>query len=81
MPRVGQAHLDARRQQIVDAARARFAAHGFARTSMADIVAESGLSIGAIYRYSSKDRQVPSPATPHRALCWDWPHDVRAGLH
>ena len=56
MPRVSQAHLDARRQQIVDAARARFASHGFARTSMADIVAESGLSNGAIYRYfTSKD--------------------------
>src|ERR1700710_1732750 len=59
MPRVGQAHLDARRPQIVDAARARFASHGFARTSMADLVAASGLSIGAIYRYfSSKDEIV-----------------------
>ena len=56
MPKVSQAHLDARRQQIVDAARARFASHGFARTSMADIVTESGLSNGAIYRYfASKD--------------------------
>lgn len=56
MPRVTQSHLDARRQQIVDAARARFASHGFARTSLADIVAESGLSTGAIYRYfGSKD--------------------------
>lgn len=59
MPKVAQAHLDARRQQIIDAARARFAAHGFARTSMADIVAESGLSNGAIYRYfTSKDEIV-----------------------
>ena len=59
MPKVSQAHLDARRQQIVDAARARFASHGFARTSMADIVTESGLSNGAIYRYfTSKDEIV-----------------------
>jgi AcrR family transcriptional regulator len=59
MPKVGQAHLDARRQQIVEAARARFASHGFARTSMADIVTESGLSNGAIYRYfRSKDEIV-----------------------
>jgi AcrR family transcriptional regulator len=59
MPKVGQAHLDARRQQIVDAARVRFASHGFARTSMADIVAESALSTGAIYRYfTSKDEIV-----------------------
>jgi AcrR family transcriptional regulator len=59
MPRVSQEHLDARRQQIIDAARARFASHGFARTSMADIVTESGLSNGAIYRYfTSKDEIV-----------------------
>jgi AcrR family transcriptional regulator len=56
MPKVSQEHLDARRQQIVDAARARFASHGFARTSITDIVEESGLSNGAIYRYfTSKD--------------------------
>lgn len=59
MPRVSQAHLDARRQQIIDAARARFATHGFARTSMTDLVAASGLSVGAIYRYfQSKDQIV-----------------------
>lgn len=59
MPKVAQAHLDARRQQILDAARARFASHGFARTSIADIVTESGLSNGAIYRYfASKDEIV-----------------------
>ena len=59
MPRVSQAHLDARRAQIIDAARARFASHGFARTSMPDLVEASGLSIGAIYRYfASKDEIV-----------------------
>nr|WP_281168271.1 TetR/AcrR family transcriptional regulator [Nocardioides insulae] len=40
----------------MDAARARFATHGFARTSMAELVDASGLSVGAIYRYfTSKD--------------------------
>jgi AcrR family transcriptional regulator len=59
MPKVTQSHLDARRQQILDAARDRFASHGFARTSMADIVSESGLSNGAIYRYfTSKEELV-----------------------
>jgi AcrR family transcriptional regulator len=58
MPKVSQAHLDARRQQILDAARARFARHGFAHTSMADIVAESGLSIGAIYRYFTSKEEI-----------------------
>ena len=37
MPRVSQAHLDARRAQIVDAARRLFARQGFAATSMQDI--------------------------------------------
>jgi AcrR family transcriptional regulator len=56
MPKVAQSHLDDRRRQIVDAARARFAQYGFARTSMSDIVTASGLSTGAIYRYfTSKD--------------------------
>jgi TetR/AcrR family transcriptional regulator, transcriptional repressor of aconitase len=72
LPKVDQEHLDARRQQIVDAARDRFASQGFARTSMADIVSESGLSVGAIYRYfTSKDEIViavceqASDALPH----------------
>ncbi|MDV3123797.1 TetR/AcrR family transcriptional regulator [Mycobacterium sp. 21AC1] len=59
MPKVDQSYLDARRQQIVDAARTRFAGQGFAGTSLADIVTESGLSNGAIYRYfTSKDEIV-----------------------
>ena len=58
MPRVSQAHLDARRLQIVAAARARFASHGFAHTSMADIIAESGLSNGAIYRYFTSKEEI-----------------------
>jgi TetR/AcrR family transcriptional regulator, transcriptional repressor of aconitase len=58
MPKVSQQHLDDRRQQIVDAARVRFASHGFARTSMADLVDVSGLSIGAIYRYFSGKEEI-----------------------
>lgn len=59
MPKVSQAHMDARRQQIIEAARARFASHGFARTSMTDLVEASGLSIGAIYRhFTNKDELV-----------------------
>ncbi|WP_372460262.1 TetR/AcrR family transcriptional regulator [Nocardia coffeae] len=59
MPRVSREHLDARRQQIVDAARTCFAEQGFAGTSMTDIITESGLSNGAIYRYfTSKDQIV-----------------------
>jgi AcrR family transcriptional regulator len=51
VPRVSEQHLAARRQQILDAAVALFSERGFARTSMSDVVRESGLSMGAVYRY------------------------------
>src|SRR6266545_1576785 len=51
MPRVSEAHLAARRQQILDAARRCFLRNGFHSTSMQDVIAEAGLSVGAVYRY------------------------------
>ncbi|WP_203434046.1 TetR/AcrR family transcriptional regulator [Jiangella asiatica] len=51
MPRVSDAHLAARRQQILEAAWRCFAQQGFHATSMQDVFAESGLSAGAVYRY------------------------------
>ncbi len=51
MPRVSEDHLEARRRQIVVAARGCFAANGFHATSMSDILRASGLSAGAVYRY------------------------------
>lgn len=51
MPKVSEEHLASRRRQILDAAAACFARNGFHRTSMQDIVRESGLSAGLIYRY------------------------------
>jgi AcrR family transcriptional regulator len=59
VPRVPEAHLAARRDQIIDAATARFAANGFQATGMADVIAASGLSAGAVYRYfRSKDQLI-----------------------
>jgi AcrR family transcriptional regulator len=51
MPRVSDAHLAARREQILTAARRCFARNGFHATSMQDVIAEAGLSVGAVYRY------------------------------
>ena len=51
MPKVSEAHLQARRRQILDAAAKCFAREGFHRTSMQDIVRESGISAGLVYRY------------------------------
>ncbi|MBJ8346418.1 TetR/AcrR family transcriptional regulator [Antrihabitans sp. YC2-6] len=51
MPKVTEAHRVARRSQIIDAARRRFASNGFHMTSMDDVIAETGLSAGALYGY------------------------------
>ncbi|MFJ6571762.1 TetR/AcrR family transcriptional regulator [Streptomyces sp. NPDC091292] len=53
MARVSQAHLDARRRQILDGAAICFARNGFHATSMQDVLKEVDLSAGAVYRYFS----------------------------
>lgn len=57
MPKVSAAHMQSRREQIVRAAIAEFSANGIHSTSMAAIIAASGLSAGAIYtHFSGKDK-------------------------
>jgi AcrR family transcriptional regulator len=51
LPKVSEAHVEARRGQILDAAWDCFARKGYHQATMADICEESGLSPGAIYRY------------------------------
>ncbi len=49
MPRITPARADQRRRQIIEAAGACFARLGFHKTTMRDVVRQSGLSPGAIY--------------------------------
>jgi AcrR family transcriptional regulator len=64
MARMPQEHLDARRRQILDAARRCFIRNGFHATSMQDVLAEAELSVGAVYRYfKSKDDIIAAIAT------------------
>ncbi|MGH1549136.1 TetR/AcrR family transcriptional regulator [Leifsonia poae] len=64
MPKVTEEHRTARRRQIAEAALRCFARSGFQQTSMADIIAESGLSAGAIYgHYKSKEELVELAVT------------------
>jgi AcrR family transcriptional regulator len=58
MPRVSEEHLERRRRQILDAARACFVRKGVHETSMQDIFAESGLSAGAVYRYFKSKNEI-----------------------
>jgi AcrR family transcriptional regulator len=68
VPKVSPEHLEARKQQILDAAMECFAREGFHRTTMKHIVDESGLSPGAIYKYfSSKDQIIDAIARERHA--------------
>jgi AcrR family transcriptional regulator len=59
MPKVSDEHLANRKREILDAAANCFARNGFHRTSMQDIVKESGVSAGLIYRYfTGKDDMI-----------------------
>lgn len=51
MPRINERQRQARRDQILQAARGLFTANGFHDTSMDDIIAAAGMSSGGVYRY------------------------------
>jgi AcrR family transcriptional regulator len=51
MPKVTDEHRAARREQILLAASRCVAREGFHKTTMADVIAEAGLSAGAVYGY------------------------------
>jgi len=64
VPKVTEEYRAARRDEIADAALRAFRRTGFQATSMADIIAESGLSAGAIYgHYPSKGALVVGVAS------------------
>lgn len=66
MPKVSEAHLERRRQQILNAAMACFARKGFHQTTMADIAAEAGVSDTLAYRYfSGKEELVEAAVRQH----------------
>ena len=54
MPRLTDARKELRRAQIAEAAVRCFGRSGLERTSIADIIAESGLSAGSIYAHYRK---------------------------
>ena len=69
MPRISAARANAQRERILDAALTCFAREGFHAATMQDIVAESGLSPGAIYGYfKGKTEVVMAIATERHAM-------------
>jgi TetR/AcrR family transcriptional regulator, transcriptional repressor of aconitase len=51
VPKVSEAHVEARREQILDGARRTFAQHGYHGATVAKLEDEIGLSRGAIFNY------------------------------
>src|ERR1700744_2535533 len=62
MPKLSETTRDARRAQILDAARACVDEHGLEAVSMEMIIARSGLSIGTVYRYFTGKDDIISAA-------------------
>ena len=64
MPKITEERRDARREQIIEAARACVQEHGLEAVSMEMIIAKSGLSTGAVYRYfAGKDEIMTAAVT------------------
>jgi AcrR family transcriptional regulator len=63
MPKVTPEHLEARKNQILEAAQACFGRKGFHQTTMQDICCECGLSPGAIYRYFRSKEDIVEAAS------------------
>jgi AcrR family transcriptional regulator len=51
LPKISEKRRQSRRREVLDAALACFSENGFHQTGMADIVARSGMSHGAVYGY------------------------------
>src|SRR5205809_4128919 len=68
---MSQPHIDSsngdRRSQILEAALVCFGKRGFHQTSMHDISAEAGISVGLIYRYfENKEAVISAMANRHK---------------
>jgi AcrR family transcriptional regulator len=78
MPKISQAKKDARRDQILSAAMRLFARQGFQATTMPEICAEAGLSVGAVYSYfSGKDAIIAALVEAGRRGTADLAADAR----
>ncbi len=71
MPKVSDTYLEARRQQVLDAAFTCFAQNGFHETTMQDIAREAGVSYGVVYHYFRSKEDIVE-------VTWKVSHETRA---
>ena len=80
MPKVTQQYRDARREQILAAARRCFLRKGFHETSMQDLFSEAGLSSGSVYLYfPSKDDMIMAIAEENMRVVVSVIHALAGG--
>ena len=69
MGKFNQTRAEARREKLIEAARALFAENGFHATGMAEIARRSGIAVGQIYRdFAGKEDIVAEIVTRDCAL-------------
>lgn len=76
MPRVSEEHRAARREQILRAAMECVAEEGFHKTTMAHVIARSGLSAGAVYGYFKGKDEIIAALAEHALGLVDGAIDV-----
>jgi AcrR family transcriptional regulator len=60
MPKVTEAHLQARKEQIMEATFRCISRKGYSRTTVRDIAREAGLSLGTLYLYFENKEEIVS---------------------
>ena len=65
MPKVKEAYLKARREQVIDAALACFSEKGFHETTMKDIARQAGVSYGIVYHYFNSKEDIIEATWQH----------------
>jgi len=68
LPKVSKEYLDSRRSEILEAALTCFSREGFHKTTMQDIVRQSGLSPGAIYNYFKSKEEIIAAIANQRQI-------------
>lgn len=80
MVKVSDAHLEARRRSILDAATCVFSQKGIELATMAEVAAVAGISPGAIYRYFENKAQLArgcmSAKTEAIEAQWEQPDEI-----
>lgn len=70
MPKVSPEYLEARKNEILDAAFACFRRRGFHQTTMQDIYREAQLSPGAVYHYFRSKEEIIAAAIDRNTAEW-----------